>query len=766
MRSFTKSALSLALASAFPACHAIAAESDAMLSDVVVSASKIEQSTLEAPANVSVVTAKSLEKENNQRIGDALNAKVPGLYLRGGALGNARPGVTMLSSMRGQGGTLTKLAVLVDGMNMVDAYSGQVNWAMVSMEDVDQIEVVPGVGSSLYGSNAMGGVITIQTKAPTKREISAKAGYGFEDSGGKYASALYRDKFDNGLGIVFGLAQTDRDGYLAEYVTKTPSGTPAGSAVVANGAQATTTTAGTPTYIIGDKGRNASTAKSLHGKLYFDLAPGSRLNAGFAYSDNKSLGSTYHSYLTDASTGQRIPITTTATTLSINGKGASVKETDFAGSLPMGNTTWRYFAGYDGRIFGDAKLSLNIGRVDRDSWSSSVGSAGTLTSGPGTLATSPNTTDNASAQVSLAINDNHFLVFGLASEIGRLHQKRYNVSDWTNMDSKTAVIDQVDARSITNSLYAQDQIAVADKTTLYVGGRYDAWKAKGKGVVTSGSYPGTFEYGDRSDAAFSPKLAVVYQLTDRHSLKSSLGTGFRTPTNYYMFANPTFSGAAAPNGKMIYSNPDLKPEKATAFDFGTEYHFADGGKATATYFITKTRDLIYQRVTKVPTYTDPVINKVIDYEARQENTGSALARGIELAGDYPLTGWLSVRGSYAYTDSRVTSDLTNTGMVGKRVTNVPKHLATLALDASHNEWSGVISARYVGEQFSNNDNSDVVKGVWTGYSKYTVVDLKAGYQVSRNLRVNIMADNIFDKEYYEYYRMPGRGFMVELAGRF
>jgi iron complex outermembrane receptor protein len=258
----------------------------------------------------------------------------------------------------------------------------------------------------------------------------------------------------------------------------------------------------------------------------------------------------------------------------------------------------------------------------------------------------------------------------------------------------------------------------------------------------------------------------VYLLSDRLSVKSSIGTGFRAPTNYYLFANPTFSGAAAPNGKMIYSNPNLKPEKALAFDLGTEYHFAGGGSAKATFFITKTTDLIYQKVTKVPTYTDPVINKVIDYEARQENTGSALARGIELAGEYPLMSWLSVRGSYAYTDSRITSDLTNTGMVGKRVTNVPKNMATLVLEASKGSWAGVLSARYVGEQFSNNDNSDVVKDVWTGYSKYTVVDLKASYRITKNLKASLMVDNLFDREYYEYYRMPGRGATVEIAGTF
>ncbi len=360
-----------------------------ILGDVVVSASRMEQSSVEAPANVAVITSGKIERTNNQRLGDALVAKVPGLYLRGGALGNSRPGATMLSSMRGQGGTLTKIAVLVDGMNMIDAYSGQVNWSMVSMEDVDRIEVVPGVGSSLYGGNAMGGVISVTTKAPTKKEMSFKAGMGFGDAKGKYASGLYRNKSERGVGVVFGLSQNDRDGYISEYVTKTPSGAPAAGAVVVNGAIPTTTTAGATTYIVGDKGLNGSSAKNVHAKLYFDLSPTSRINAGFAYSDNKSTGSDYHSYLTDAATGNAVQVSTAATNLSLNGLKTSIQESNFYGSLPMGNTTLRYFAGYDGEILGNSKLSLNAGKIDRDSWNASAGATATLTSAPAHTAHRP-----------------------------------------------------------------------------------------------------------------------------------------------------------------------------------------------------------------------------------------------------------------------------------------------------------------------------------------------------------------------------------------
>ncbi len=747
----------------------LAAETESPLANVVVSATKIEQSTMEAPTNVSLITSEEIEKTNNQRLGDALNAKVPGLYLRGAALGNARPGVTSLSTMRGQGGFLSKIAVLVDGMNMVDAYSGNINWAMVSMDDVERIEVVPGVGSSLYGSNAMGGVISIMTKEPTKKEISAKAGVGFGDSGGKYASLLYRDKFANGLGIVFGVERKDRDGYVNEYVLKAPSGTPAPGAIAVNGAIATTTYTGTPTYIVGDKGDNASTERNVRAKLYFDLSPTSKIHAGFAYSDNKSLDGSprYHSYLTNAATGDPVPISTTTTNLSLDGLGTSINERNFYGSVPMGNTTTRIFGGYDGKL-GDGKLSVNIGKIDRESWNASAGSTATLRSGAGTFNSSPNSTTNASVQYSWPMTKDHFIVAGLATEIGAMHLRKYSTANWKDENSKTAELDRVDAKSTTHSIFAQDQIAIGEKLTVYAGGRYDSWTAGGKGVVTTGSYPGTFKYSDRTDSAFSPKLAAVYQVNDLLSIRSSAGTGFRTPTNYYMFANPTFSGGTVGTGKMIYSNPDLKPEKSKSFDIGFEHVLASNGRISATYYITRTTDMIYSVDTKVPQYTDPVINKVIDYETRQRNAGSGLARGIELAGSYPLTSWLTVGGSYSYTDSKITSvaDETLNSLVGKRVIVVPRNMASLAIEAKRDRWSGVFSARHVGKQYTRDDNSDVVKNVFTSYSVYTVADLKVGYQIAKDLKLNVMVDNVFDREYYEYYRMPGRGVVVELAGKY
>ncbi len=755
-------------------CSSAYATETVNLGDVTVSASKIEQSTLEAPANVTVITSDDLDKTKNQRVGDALIAKVPGLYLRGGAMGSNKPGVTSNWSMRGQ---TNKIAVFVDGMNMADAYSGAINWSMISMEDVEQIEVVPGASSALYGSNAIGGVITITTKAPKKEEMSFNMGKGFGDSSGEYANALYRNKFDNGLGLVFGVSQNNRDGYISDYVTKTPSGTPAGGAIVADGAILTTTTKGVPTYIVGDLGNNASKQKNVHAKLYYDVTPTAKINGGFAYSDNKNWYGDYHSYLTNAATGEAIPVPvapTAATNLSLDGKKTTLAESNFYGNSP-GSTALRYFAGYEDTLFSDIKLNINAGVIDRDYWYSTAGASTTsapvtMTSGKGTLVNTPNVTTNASAQLSTPIGENQFLVAGLSTEIGKVNNKKYALTNWSDVDSKTNIIDRMDAKTTTNSLFAQDQIQIGEKFTVYIGGRYDRWTAGGSAAVVTPVAPAVAsatEFSDRTENSFTPKLAVVYMLKDNLSIKSSIGTSFNAPNSIDLFANTNWSGEVAPAvSKLTSSNPDLKPEKARSFDLGIEYSFNQGGNFKAAYYITETKNLIYTKDTTVTPFVDPVSNQTINTISSKENAGTALAQGIELSGEYPLSDWFSVNGSYAYTDATITKDDTNTGMEGKRVTNIPKHLVYLALEAKAGDWSGVLSGRYVGEQFSSNDNSDVVKGVWAGYSKYTVANLKVDYKINKNVKASMMIDNLLDEEYYEYYRMPGRSATIQLSANF
>ncbi|MEQ1556147.1 MAG: TonB-dependent receptor [Gallionella sp.] len=753
---------------------AVAKGSDATLSlgDVVVSASKIAQSTKEAPANVTVLNAKKLEVGNNFVLGDALTAKVPSLHLRGGAVDGGRAGATMQSSFRGQG--LNRNLLLVDGQSMTDAYSGQMNWSAVSLNDVERIEVIPGVGSALYGSAALGGVISVVTKAPIKREFTIKATKGFSDGARKKLDVGYRDKFENGFGVVMNASQDERDGYAAEFVTlANPVGVPVAGAKVVTGLQPTTTTTGAPTNIIGDKGLNASRALNANLKLFYDVTTATKVYAGVAYTQDTNINTPYHVYLIDSATGKPLVLpssNTLPTNLNINGKKSSLKESAFFGTNPGGRSALRTSAGIDTEIFDDYKLKVNIGKIDHGNWSTGAASTttNTMTTGAGTLSDSPSTVLSGSTELSFGATANQFIVTGVAFEQDSLSQKKYTVSNWTDMNSKTAVKTSANGISTTTSLFLQDQIAATEVLTIYAGGRYDAWRSSGdsRDFVTPAN---NVSNPNRTASSFNPKLAGVYKLTEAVSLKGSLGTGFRAPNNYEMYANPTFSGAAAPNGKLILANPNLKPETAQAWDMGAEMDLSRGGAVKVSYYQTKMKDMIYQKVTAVTPYILPGTVSQVNFTGQQDNVASALIRGVELSGETPITHWLAVSASYTYTNAKITGDNgTNSGMVGKRVSNVPQNMASLGFDAKFGDFSIATSSRYTANTWGSADNlnTDVVKNVWTGYSDYWLSDMKVAYKIDKNFKATLAIGNVFDKKYFAYYAMPGRSATVDLSATF
>ena len=156
MRSFSVSLVALSVAMAHSA-HADTVDLD----ELVVSASGYEQNTQDAAASITVISAEEIEKKAYRDITDALDA-VPGVYVTGG-------GSSTDISMRGLGGKYTM--ILVDGKRQTsretrpnsDGTGIEQGW-IPPISAIERIEVIRGPMSSLYGSDALGGVINIITK--------------------------------------------------------------------------------------------------------------------------------------------------------------------------------------------------------------------------------------------------------------------------------------------------------------------------------------------------------------------------------------------------------------------------------------------------------------------------------------------------------------------------------------------------------------------------------------------------------------------------
>lgn len=131
------------------------------LMDVVVtSVAGIEQSLLNTPAAMYVITSEDIRRSGHRSVYEALRM-VPGMNVArvdAGQWGISARGFTSLFA--------DKMLVLIDGRTVYDPMFSGVFWNLQDMllEDVDHIEVIRGPGATLWGANAVNGVINITTK--------------------------------------------------------------------------------------------------------------------------------------------------------------------------------------------------------------------------------------------------------------------------------------------------------------------------------------------------------------------------------------------------------------------------------------------------------------------------------------------------------------------------------------------------------------------------------------------------------------------------
>lgn len=152
----------LAASFAFVTVQNVSAAAPEEIPQVVVTASFIEQKVEDAPASITVITREALNDRPVQDLADALQGAA-GVHV--GGVGLARRGI----SIRGMSNEYT--LTMIDGRRIsqsagvIGHSEADVGW--VPTEGIERIEVVRGPMSSLYGSDALGGVINIITRTAT-----------------------------------------------------------------------------------------------------------------------------------------------------------------------------------------------------------------------------------------------------------------------------------------------------------------------------------------------------------------------------------------------------------------------------------------------------------------------------------------------------------------------------------------------------------------------------------------------------------------------
>lgn len=142
--------------------------------EVVVSASKYEQRTIDLPVSAEVMTADFLSKKNIVQLDEALRY-VPGVNI-------TLDQISIRGSSGYSRGAGTRVLTAIDGIPIYSGDTGEIIWQLVPVSEVSRVEVIKGAASSLYGSTALGGIINVVTKENSSTPVTFVRGYfGFYD---------------------------------------------------------------------------------------------------------------------------------------------------------------------------------------------------------------------------------------------------------------------------------------------------------------------------------------------------------------------------------------------------------------------------------------------------------------------------------------------------------------------------------------------------------------------------------------------------------
>ena len=738
-----------------------AAEPPVTIDELVVTATRAAVTSAEAPTRIQVIDAALLEQRHTLRLGDAI-ADTPGLYLRGSAFGPTTPG-SGLGGISLRGISNSRTLVLVDGQAINSSYSSAVNWSAIPLDDVARIEVVPGAFSSLYGGNAMGGVIHVLTRTPERREFSARAGTGGGAGAQWAASFVYRDTPVRGFAYSLGAGYRRNDSYINDYVIKSPTAGTAVGGIPISGAVPTLSAAGAPSYNIGDKGKRPWDQRDGFAKFHFAVSPGAQLVIGYAYDRFDTRYTPFTTYLRNAA-GQPV----TSGTVTFNDPVAqrfSVSESDFLVLQPSAEENRRAHANFEQLFANKSRLLLTASHTRFGTYfvSPRTGVA-TYDRGPGTFSDSPSTRADFDANFTVPVTSAHELIAGLAYQKNDLHRENSDLAVWRDPRGKLSEYYDSSGTARTWGLYAQDRIALSPALTLYLGGRFTWWETSGRAtqsatalqpslVASSSVYP------SRRESQFSPKASMVWRAQPALTLRASAGTAFRTPTLLDLYV-PSYIAKTGPVGiRITEADPNLQPETLRTAELGADLALRPGTRFALTGYVNDLRDLVYQKTIITGTAND--LNRNI-------NAGAARILGLESSIRQALGARFQFIGSVGYTDTEIRKNDISPATVGKRLGDVPLLTSAAGLTWSWQRFTADANVRYTSHVYTRSDelNANVVNGVFGAYDTYAVVNVKLGAALTPQLRASLAFDNLLDRTYHAFYRQPGRTWYAELVTKY
>ncbi|MEZ0472753.1 TonB-dependent hemoglobin/transferrin/lactoferrin family receptor [Luteimonas salinilitoris] len=702
---------------------------------VVVTATRTERAIVDVPNTVDVI--------ERERMDELIVRDLKDLF-------RYEPGITVTESfgrfgigdirIRGLGGN--RVRILVDGIPVSDAFSigsfSNANRNFVDLDTLKRVEVVRGPSSSLYGSDALGGVVSFVSKDPSDYlEVGRDAHFGFKlgaesDWDGLFAGATGAFGGDRWSGLV---TVNHRQGRETENQGDSDS---VGAARTAPNPQ--------------DRD-----GRSVLSRLVFAPSAGQRFRLTVEGNEDRADTDVLTSHGFQAMTGA----TNTRVLADDHQTRARVALAHEMDMLDAG--------------FSDA-LDWQVYRQDSETTQDTLEERVTAAGVPERRQRSFNFDQRvyglqANFHKAFAGAAQHDLTWGLDLARTETRQKRDGMvtnlitGDTTNrmLPDVFPVRDFPISETTTAALYVQDEIAFAGGAFRLVPAlRVDHYELKPEvdGIFAEDN-PGV-AVSDLTETQVSPKLGAVWKFAGDWSLFAGYARGFRAPP--YNDVNVGFTNVMF--GYTAIANPDLKPETSDGLEAGIRF-VGDAVYAGLTGYYNRYEDFIESfRLVGFDERGLMVFQSQNVADARIY--GAELKAGVDLGALAPAwQGW-SLQGAAAWSRGE-----DRTGDVP--LDSVDPLTAALGIVYDTDTWGAELAGRFAAGRDRVSDPALYRSG------GYGVLDLYAHWNFAPGTRLNVGVFNLADRKYWsagdlpmavaaastlDRYTAPGRNVAVSLAVEF
>jgi vitamin B12 transporter len=680
---------------------------------VIVTAAGEAQTPDEVSKATSVVSHEEIVNRDSRSLSDILTT-VPGVLIRN----QGGPGQATTMSIRGLPASAG--AILVDGLRFRDASTTQADASsllpVLDFIDADRVEVLRGSGSSLYGTNAVGGAVNVVTDEggkPLHGQVQTEGGnLGLFRARGTIGGGAFRDrlKFTAGMSHINVMSGVDgQDAYRS------------------SGLQAFTR-------------YDSTSRRSRTGRFWG--------SDGFVQTNNSATSS--------GIPFTNIPLSTVVPAIPLSPAGV---KTLLAGGIPdYGNATYT-----PGTNDPDARRSSrfeNAAIVFRDlltpnlNWQASyqiVHSGRVYENGPVGIGFQPTALDYGEYDGTIHTAGLRATA-QLASWIGvtggyEFERENYFDHQDNNLPSFQRISERTRAFQNSNAGFFAAQMGFFDrKLQLSFSGRAQSFQLASPdfdyaGVVNPyanipASVPGALT-GDASIAYLLPRSNT--------KLRAHAGNSYRAPSIYERFGAGFYNDFFT--GKPIftpYGDPRLAPDRYNSVDAGVDqYLFGTRARVSATVF--------YTRVVQIIGFnSNGAINPATDPFGRSSgyiNTSGGISRGVELSVEARPTRSLAVSASYTYANADTDSDSQVPGFFN--VFDTPRH--TISLVATK-QWTKRFNTTI--DLFHYSRYYDAYVGFLQAYAfpGFTKTNLVSSYRFWDNERKSARfygkVENLFNQRYY------------------